>query len=88
MFRSRFHSGVAQEILNDTGKGHLYDQWLEMLYKSSVTPSGTSKPVTSNIIDEQLAVFEREGVDFGAFSRESERRVEEEFQSSAMPIGF
>ncbi len=82
------HFEIKQESLEVVGKGHLYDQWLGMLFASSRTPNGGNKPLSTNIMSEQVAFFHREGVDFRHITDEITVKIDKEFESSEMPIGF
>jgi len=79
---------LLKESLEVVGKGHLYDQWLSMLFASSRTPNGGNKPLSTNIMSEQVAFFHREGVDFRHITDEITIKIDKEFESSEMPIGF
>ena len=51
------------------GKGQLFDQWLGMLFASSTTPNGEKKPINTNMMNDQVAFFHREGVREGAVAK-------------------
>ncbi|KLO18514.1 hypothetical protein SCHPADRAFT_993551 [Schizopora paradoxa] len=79
---------LLKENLEALGKGQLFDQWLGMLFASSTTPNGGKKPLSTNMMNEQVAFFQREGVDFKQITDQMSKQVDKEFESSEMPIGF
>ncbi|KLO06475.1 hypothetical protein SCHPADRAFT_1002337 [Schizopora paradoxa] len=82
-----------QELLKDKldamGKGELYEKWRSMVQMNTTTPSGDSTYISARVVNEHLAFFEREGVDFGPIGEEINGQIDAEFDSQdALPIGF
>ncbi len=70
------------------GKGKLYEEWRNMVYSNSMTPSGAGRYISKGLVSEHLAFFERKGIDFGPIGEQINRQINEEFESLDIPVGF
>jgi len=79
---------LLEEILDGMGKRKLYDEWLDVVRKNSVTPNGSRMSIITKLARDNIALFQRGGIDNDPINKEINKKVAEEFDSLHMPIGF